>query len=352
MFKRLMRTTWSLLVVLGLIGLVPASTVAAQTSAAACEQEYTVQAGDWLSRIAAETYGDQTAYPAIVEATNAQTTDNDFANIDDPDVIEVGWTLCLPAESEAMDTMDQTGQMEQTQQQATELTAPEDEMLMVVQNLTKANAPSTFTISGGEYGGGEEITVDAGERLELNLEPGDYRVIWSSPATDDISFGRDFTAVAGTVARARIIPEKEQVAFRFNLHQDQMEQMTETAEAANQIDREFPFEAPSGRGMLVVGNRSLADIPSTLTITGGRFGGGEQISVDPGEEIFLPVDPGEFTVQWSAPIDQPGQETGETVIVSRQVELSAGETPLWWIVPEEFRAFSQTEGEVPSEIVP
>lgn len=527
MLKTVIRIAWSLLLILGLIGLIPATGAAAQTPEVACEQEYTVKSGDWLSSIAAETYGDATSYPAIVQATNAQPDDQGFANVENPNIIEIGATLCLPSQSEAQSLLDQTGQTGQQMNQAeqtgqmsqmdqssqmqqgeqageteqSELTAPAGEMLMVLLNQSKANAPSTFTISGGQYGGGEQITVDSGERLELNLEPGDYRVIWSSPAAEDISFGRDFTAVAGTVARARIIPEKEQVffnfnvnpqqqqqqqaqtqqmsqtpqqtnrpeeqltpsademlllvnnfskanapstftisggeygggeqitvdageevvlrlmpaeyrviwsspaaedisfgrtftavpgtvarariipeqeqvAFRFNVRQDQTgqpaeqmqeaaqqqeatqmeegaqsEQMTGTAEAS-QIDREFPYEAPAGQGMLVVGNRSIANVPSTLTISGGRFGGGEQITVDPGDEIFLPVQPGEFTVQWSAPIDQANEAGGESVIVSRQVQISAGETPFWWIVPEEFRAFSQSEGESPMELVP
>jgi hypothetical protein len=60
-----------------------------------CELEYTVQVGDWLSKIADKYYGDVFAYPAIVTATNAQT-DAVYANITDPDMIEPGWTLCIP----------------------------------------------------------------------------------------------------------------------------------------------------------------------------------------------------------------------------------------------------------------
>ncbi len=484
MLQKLFKATWHLLVIVGLIGFIPAATVQAQDSAVACEQEYTVQADDWLSRIAEARYGDPLAYPAIVDATNAQG--EGFATIDNPNVIEIGWTLCVPSQADAQTMLGETGQMEEAAQaEQNELTAPADEMLMIIRNLSKANAPSTFTISGGEYAGGEQITVDHGERLELDLEPADYRVIWSSPAAetpegDDISFGRDFTAVPGTVARARIVPEKEQVffnfnvnqeetpeaqaqqmarpeeqltppsdemlliinnfskanatstftiaggeyaggeqitvdhgeevvlrlepadyrviwsspaaedaegddisfgrsftavpgtvararitpeknqvAFRFKVREDQTEemaettpadQMTETAESEAGIDREFPYEAPAGQGMLVVGNRSKGNIPSTLTITGGRFAGGEQITVDPGDQVFLPVEPGEFTVQWSAPVDEPEGDEGETVIVSRQIEIVAGETPFWWIVPEEFRAFSQSEGEAPAEL--
>ncbi len=62
----------------------------------ACEFEYTVQAGDWLSRIAEKYYGEVLAYPAIVTASNADSGD-DYTDIVDPDLIEPGWTLCIPS---------------------------------------------------------------------------------------------------------------------------------------------------------------------------------------------------------------------------------------------------------------
>jgi len=59
---------------------------------------YTVQADDWLSKIAQKYFGDMLAYPAIVEATNAKAAqDESFATITNPDVIEVGQKLWIPA---------------------------------------------------------------------------------------------------------------------------------------------------------------------------------------------------------------------------------------------------------------
>jgi hypothetical protein len=43
----------------------------AMAAAVACETDYSVQADDWLSKIADKFYGDVLAFPAIVEATNA-----------------------------------------------------------------------------------------------------------------------------------------------------------------------------------------------------------------------------------------------------------------------------------------
>jgi hypothetical protein len=52
-------------------------------------------------------YGDIQAYPAIVAATNAiAQTDSEYATIDNPDLIEIGWVLCIPSAADAQVTMD------------------------------------------------------------------------------------------------------------------------------------------------------------------------------------------------------------------------------------------------------
>lgn len=69
----------------------------------ACETDVIVQADDWLSKIAAKFYEDPLTYPAIAEATNAKAgVDNSYALIANPDVIEIGWKLCLPAKADAL----------------------------------------------------------------------------------------------------------------------------------------------------------------------------------------------------------------------------------------------------------
>lgn len=69
----------------------------------ACETDVIVQADDWLSKIAAKVYNDPLAYPAIVEATNAKAAaDSTYATIENPDLIEPGWKLCLPSQTDAL----------------------------------------------------------------------------------------------------------------------------------------------------------------------------------------------------------------------------------------------------------
>jgi|GEM_PF-1779446 len=67
-----------------------------------CAEIYTVQADDWLSKIADKVLGDLLAYPAIVSATNQQhVADASFAEIVNPDLIEAGWKLCIPPAAKA-----------------------------------------------------------------------------------------------------------------------------------------------------------------------------------------------------------------------------------------------------------
>jgi len=62
-----------------------------------CQEVYTVQADDWLSKIAAKFLGDAAGYPAIAAASNKQRlVDDTFAEIANPDLLEVGWKLCVP----------------------------------------------------------------------------------------------------------------------------------------------------------------------------------------------------------------------------------------------------------------
>jgi molybdate transport system substrate-binding protein len=83
--------------------LAPAATLATPPKQEiACAEEYTVQADDWLSKIADKFLGDRLAFPAIYEATNQQhTVDPAFAQIANPDLVEIGWQLCIPTTEQA-----------------------------------------------------------------------------------------------------------------------------------------------------------------------------------------------------------------------------------------------------------
>jgi hypothetical protein len=69
----------------------------AQDSEIICEADVIVQADDWLSKLAEKFLGDVLAFPSIVQATNAKSAvDRTYTKIENPDVIELGWKLCVP----------------------------------------------------------------------------------------------------------------------------------------------------------------------------------------------------------------------------------------------------------------
>lgn len=101
---------WLVMIVLVLLVLAPLVVLAAPPAqAVACAEEYTVQADDWLSKISEKLLGDVLAYPAVAVATNQKhAADAAFAEIANPDVIEVGWKLCVPGAEEAQMLLDST----------------------------------------------------------------------------------------------------------------------------------------------------------------------------------------------------------------------------------------------------
>jgi heat shock protein HslJ/LysM repeat protein len=67
-----------------------------------CKSDYTVQAGDSLSKIAADAYGNSKLYPAIVAATNLKAAgDEGYTAIKSNNVIVPGQKLCLPPAAQA-----------------------------------------------------------------------------------------------------------------------------------------------------------------------------------------------------------------------------------------------------------
>ncbi|GAB4530713.1 MAG: ABC transporter substrate-binding protein [Anaerolineae bacterium] len=92
--------SWLILVALA-VSLLPAA-VAAAPPAQAGGTIYTIQKDDWLSKIAEKEYGDPLAYAAIVFYNNQKAQEDETLTvIEDPDVIEVGWTIYLPSAEEA-----------------------------------------------------------------------------------------------------------------------------------------------------------------------------------------------------------------------------------------------------------
>ncbi len=97
-FKYIYSALAAMLVISLAFASVPLVQAQSNTQTATCDQTYTVVAGDTLGNLAQKFLGDVKAYTQIADATNnAAKTDSSFATIADPNQIEVGWKLCIPA---------------------------------------------------------------------------------------------------------------------------------------------------------------------------------------------------------------------------------------------------------------
>jgi len=99
--KKLLSIT---LIAILLLTLIPASAMAQEP--VTCQDEVTVQKDDWLSKYADKYLGNAYAWPAIFQWHNqaAEAEPDKFPNqIVNPDLIEVGWTICIPTAEDATD---------------------------------------------------------------------------------------------------------------------------------------------------------------------------------------------------------------------------------------------------------
>ncbi|MBE7556342.1 MAG: fasciclin domain-containing protein [Anaerolineales bacterium] len=170
----------------------PGGTTPAEVTAAGCAENYVVQASDSLSQIAAKYLGDPLAFSQIVEATNAAAAGNQtYAAIDDPDLIEVGQTICIPGSAEAVATTT-TGEDAATPQDAAttaadQITAvPEGKAIVIFENFSFVDL--VFDLSGPTP---DSLVIPPDGKQEFILEPGQYTYHAHQP-------GGDFSVAPGT----------------------------------------------------------------------------------------------------------------------------------------------------------
>jgi len=138
-----------LLVLAFVLSLTPHTTSAAPVwQGVACEEDVVVQADDWLSKLADKFYGDVLAFPAIVEATNqAHAADDSYARIDNSDVIDVGWKLCVPNTEDAQAML----------QGRSSIAAASGEPIIFGASLPLTGG---FSVNGQKHKEGYELCVD------------------------------------------------------------------------------------------------------------------------------------------------------------------------------------------------
>lgn len=93
-----------MILVLAVLGLtvLAAPAVSHAEGTGPCAMPYTINTGDWLSRLAMSFLGDSQAFPQIIQATNnLASSDTTFSKIDDPNRIGAGARLCIPNRPDA-----------------------------------------------------------------------------------------------------------------------------------------------------------------------------------------------------------------------------------------------------------
>ena len=92
---------------------------------------------------------------------------------------------------------------------------PPGKALFVVANRSLANEYALLTITGGNFGGGKEVILNANTESQLELIPGDYRTVWTTPAGRGMNAGKEFAVKAGETIYGRIIPENGEAYMQF-----------------------------------------------------------------------------------------------------------------------------------------
>ncbi len=116
--------------------------------------------------------------------------------------------------------------------------------------------------------------------------------------------------------------------------------VTPTPTAAPAVAAANVIRAPDGKTLLLVENRSLANLPARLTLSGGKsVGGGKEIDPAPNSRVEFTLEPDFYRALWSTPWKS----------FTRGADFTAtpGKVILMWIVPEDGR----TQTEIYDELV-
>lgn len=195
----------SLLLLMLLLALASSVAVAAPPAQDGGET-YTIQADDWLSKLADKFLGDVFAWPAIWEATNAKAAeDPTYARIIDPNIIEVGQVLYIPSPDEAAEIL---------AAQAPEpgsLGTPENP----IQVLFVPSVDAGVIVSGGEVMA-EALTRATGLSFEVSVPTSYAATIEAMCAAPDSTMGF-IPALGYVLANNRCGVEVGAAAVRFDL---------------------------------------------------------------------------------------------------------------------------------------
>jgi uncharacterized surface protein with fasciclin (FAS1) repeats len=172
------------------------TTTTQEPIAAGCTEDYVVQANDSLSTIADKYLGDIGAYQQIVDANNiAAETNQSYVVIDDPNIISVGQTLCIPGSPQAQTTAQTPASQPATTAPLNNaavtadqapVEVPEGKAALIFENYSFVDL--VFDLSGPTA---DSAVVVPDGKQEFVLEPGQYNYNGHQP-------GGDFSVSPGT----------------------------------------------------------------------------------------------------------------------------------------------------------
>ena len=224
--------------------------------------------------------------------------------------------------------------------------APPGKTLLIISNRSLANHPARLTLTEGKsVDAAREFEVIPGQDAEVVLEPDFYRAFWSSSARDNFTRGADFTAGEDQVVVMWIKPEEGLTQTEFYNRLPRSGTYPTPVPTATPKPFLTGYEAPPGKALLVVLNLSLENEVGQVTVSGGSFGGGQEIRLDPDTELTLVMDPAsDYRTVWTSTAAEGGVTAG------REFAASAGEVILGWIIPEDREVFMQFPGQAPERI--
>ncbi|MDM8521730.1 FHA domain-containing protein [Anaerolineales bacterium HSG6] len=223
---------------------------------------------------------------------------------------------------------------------------PTGKTLLIISNRSRDNHETVLTISGGKsVGGGKEFRASGAQNeLQFVLEPDHYRAMWSSPPIDFVR-AFEFDAMPNKIMVMWAIPEDNNIETELY---DQLligsAPSTATPIPQPTTTSDMTYIAPPGKALFIAENRSGANEFSSMTITGGNFGGGKEFILDAGTETPLELLPNDYRVLWTSPARPGGFSAG------REFSVIAGEVILSWIVPENGVVFMQFPGQEPEQV--
>jgi len=184
-----------------IVSSVPAVQGSVLIQSAACSQDYTVQAGDTISKIAQKYYGDVLGYNVIYNATNVAAQEDDkYTPIADVNIVDAGQVLCIPGSEDIEAFNDELQPVQVTQAEQASLSS---------------NAPAPSSAVAPAVGGGDQsitfsrdsVVTDVPFNLTLNNQVAGtvrYTTNGALPNANSTPYTGPISINKSTVIRAQV----------------------------------------------------------------------------------------------------------------------------------------------------